>query len=362
MAHLFVGQLPFAKFYDKDLRDLFEPFGNIVTATLVRHNGEAFITFKHTHEADKAIRVLHDQYIMPGRKNKLQVMYARGSIYWSWFGIQHNIYLKNLGKGKCDLAPFFNYAPPMSPEEEVATFTPCDNPILLTTPIADVRHRGIAGPLGEVFAGSCHSDSSSSTQSSSSTLSSTTTTSDLFSSDSTNSSSASSAKSVRSSKSRSGSKRTRSMRDAEENPDLLDDDKAQVDRSTNRTTSRSKNKNKGKGRSLKKKRKMRMQDEENIEVEESKSPTPEPVCVEPKLITKLFIGPPRHHHDLKMPDPSTRPLPQNQSILGRAYVTDPANVSSRMSCNNPYSVLPDENTQAQLPPLQRPRMQCCLLS
>eukprot|EP00796_Vickermania_ingenoplastis_P004459 gene4459-3254_t len=89
MAQLFVGQLPFNKFYPDDLIHLFRPFGVVVAHELYIRTGSGFVTFATTDEADAAISALHNKKVVEGRVQPLQVMYSKGSKLISPFGRQH---------------------------------------------------------------------------------------------------------------------------------------------------------------------------------------------------------------------------------------------------------------------------------
>lgn len=89
MAQLFVGQLPFNKFYPDDLIHLFRPYGVVVAHELYIRTGSGFVTFATTDEADAAIAGLHGKKVVEGRVQPLQVMYSKGSKLISSFGRQH---------------------------------------------------------------------------------------------------------------------------------------------------------------------------------------------------------------------------------------------------------------------------------
>lgn len=89
MAQLFVGQLPFNKFFPEDLLRIFCPYGTVIGHELYIRNGNGFVTYATTSEADTAIHHLHDKMIVPGRHQSLQVMYSKGSKLISTFGLEH---------------------------------------------------------------------------------------------------------------------------------------------------------------------------------------------------------------------------------------------------------------------------------
>jgi hypothetical protein len=89
MAQLFIGQLPFSKFFPNDLLDLFRPYGNVVAHQLHIRQGNAFVTYATTDEADAAIRALHGQCALGTRSQPIQVMYSKGTRLISPFGLQH---------------------------------------------------------------------------------------------------------------------------------------------------------------------------------------------------------------------------------------------------------------------------------
>lgn len=89
MAQLFVGQLPFNKFYPDDLIGLFRPYGTVIAHELYIRTGSGFVTFASTEEADLAITALHGKKVVEGRVQPLQVMYSKGSKLISAFGRQH---------------------------------------------------------------------------------------------------------------------------------------------------------------------------------------------------------------------------------------------------------------------------------
>lgn len=102
MAQLFVGQLPFNKFYPDDLIHLFRPFGVVVAHELYIRTGSGFVTFATTDEADAAISALHGKKVVEGRVQPLQVMYSKGSKLISSFGRQHRAMCgsRDMGAGK----------------------------------------------------------------------------------------------------------------------------------------------------------------------------------------------------------------------------------------------------------------------
>jgi RNA recognition motif-containing protein len=61
---IYVGSIPF-KWKDKNMYDLFEPFGSVITASIVidkitrQNKGFGFVTMKNDHEAQAAITALH---------------------------------------------------------------------------------------------------------------------------------------------------------------------------------------------------------------------------------------------------------------------------------------------------------------
>lgn len=89
MAQLFIGQLPFNKFYPEDLLRLFQPYGIVTTHELYIRKGNAFVTYATAAEADAAIQALHGRYTVEGRNQPLQVMYSKGSKLISSYGIHH---------------------------------------------------------------------------------------------------------------------------------------------------------------------------------------------------------------------------------------------------------------------------------
>lgn len=92
MAQLFVGQLPFNKFYPEDFLKLFRPFGTVISHELYVRNGSGLITFSNTDEADAAIYALHGKKVVEGRVQPLQVMYARGAKLISEYGLAHRAF------------------------------------------------------------------------------------------------------------------------------------------------------------------------------------------------------------------------------------------------------------------------------
>ncbi|KAL7707160.1 hypothetical protein N2W54_001454 [Lotmaria passim] len=89
MAQLFIGQLPFSKFFPDDLLNLFRPYGNVVAHQLHIRQGNAFVTYATTDEADAAIRTLHGNCTLGTRSQPIQVMYSKGTRLISAFGLQH---------------------------------------------------------------------------------------------------------------------------------------------------------------------------------------------------------------------------------------------------------------------------------
>ncbi|KPA81201.1 hypothetical protein ABB37_04538 [Leptomonas pyrrhocoris] len=89
MAELFIGQLPFSKFFPEDLLNLFRPYGNVVAHQLHIRQGNAFVTYAATDEADAAISALHGQCSLGTRSQPIQVMYSKGTRLISAFGLQH---------------------------------------------------------------------------------------------------------------------------------------------------------------------------------------------------------------------------------------------------------------------------------
>uniref|UniRef100_A0A7S4QD22 RRM domain-containing protein n=1 Tax=Ditylum brightwellii TaxID=49249 RepID=A0A7S4QD22_9STRA len=77
---LFVGMLP-RKTTEKDLREIFSPFGDISAIYLIRNDdgtqkGCAFVKFHQRESAQAAINTLHGQYCMEGMRRSLVVKYA----------------------------------------------------------------------------------------------------------------------------------------------------------------------------------------------------------------------------------------------------------------------------------------------
>ncbi|KAK7199139.1 RNA recognition motif (RRM, RBD, or RNP domain) [Novymonas esmeraldas] len=89
MAQLFVGQLPFSKFFPDDLLNLFRPYGSVVAHQLHIHQGNAFVTYATTEEADRAIQALHGKCALGTRSQPIQVMYSKGTRLISTFGLHH---------------------------------------------------------------------------------------------------------------------------------------------------------------------------------------------------------------------------------------------------------------------------------
>ncbi|CBZ29950.1 conserved hypothetical protein, partial [Leishmania mexicana MHOM/GT/2001/U1103] len=89
MAQLFVGQLPFSKFFPDDLLDLFRPYGSVIAHQLHIHQGNAFVTYATTDEADRAIQALHSKCSLGTRSQPIQVMYSKGTRLISAFGLHH---------------------------------------------------------------------------------------------------------------------------------------------------------------------------------------------------------------------------------------------------------------------------------
>jgi hypothetical protein len=113
MACLFIGQLPFSKFFNADVYDLLEPYGKVISVRMQHVKGEAFVCFDTVSGADAAIAALHGRRTLKGRQRPLQLFYASSSAQWSWFGILHNTRLHHLNP-KVELPPFFSRTPPLS--------------------------------------------------------------------------------------------------------------------------------------------------------------------------------------------------------------------------------------------------------
>ncbi|CAD2217685.1 RNA-binding protein [Angomonas deanei] len=92
MAQLFIGQLPFNKFYPEDLLALFSPYGTVIAHELYIKNGNGFVTYATTAEADLAIYNLHEKVIIEGRQQPLQVMYSKGSKLISNYGVHQRTF------------------------------------------------------------------------------------------------------------------------------------------------------------------------------------------------------------------------------------------------------------------------------
>lgn len=92
MAQLFVGQLPFNRFFPEDLVALFSPFGTVLQHELYIRKGSGFVTFATTAEADRAIQTLHGKVRLRNRSQALQVMYSKGTRIISAFGVEHQMH------------------------------------------------------------------------------------------------------------------------------------------------------------------------------------------------------------------------------------------------------------------------------
>ncbi|XWS53494.1 hypothetical protein CRYUN_Cryun10bG0006100 [Craigia yunnanensis] len=82
-AKLFVGSVPRTA-TEEDIRPLFEEHGNVIEDALIKDKrtgqpqGCCFIKYATLEEADRAIRVLHNQHTLPGGVGPIQVRYADG--------------------------------------------------------------------------------------------------------------------------------------------------------------------------------------------------------------------------------------------------------------------------------------------
>ncbi|XP_047329960.1 flowering time control protein FCA isoform X2 [Impatiens glandulifera] len=82
-AKVFVGSVPRTA-TEEDIRPLFEEFGNVIEVALIRdkrtgeQQGCCFIKYPTSEEADRAIKGLHNQRILPGGTGPIQVRYADG--------------------------------------------------------------------------------------------------------------------------------------------------------------------------------------------------------------------------------------------------------------------------------------------
>lgn len=78
---LFVSRFP-AECEDHDLRQVFEPFGEIIDLVILRKDKKisALIKYADVDYCDAAIRSLHGQKIMPGGEGPLKVEFASGEI------------------------------------------------------------------------------------------------------------------------------------------------------------------------------------------------------------------------------------------------------------------------------------------
>ncbi|XP_073159479.1 flowering time control protein FCA-like isoform X2 [Henckelia pumila] len=80
---LFVGSVPRTA-TEVDIRPLFDKHGRVLEVALIKdkrtgqQQGCCFIKYASSEEADRAIRALHNQYILPGGLGPIQVRYADG--------------------------------------------------------------------------------------------------------------------------------------------------------------------------------------------------------------------------------------------------------------------------------------------
>jgi len=78
---LFIGQVP-KEYEEKDVRDLFEPFGDIYDFNFLldkesgHHKGCCFLTFYDNESSKAAIESLHGRTTLPGARNPIQVKAA----------------------------------------------------------------------------------------------------------------------------------------------------------------------------------------------------------------------------------------------------------------------------------------------
>ncbi|KAF7806813.1 flowering time control protein FCA isoform X1 [Senna tora] len=82
-AKLFVGSVP-RTVTEEDIRPLFEEHGNVIEVALIKdrktgqQQGCCFIKYASPDEAERAIKALHNQHILPGGVGPIQVRYADG--------------------------------------------------------------------------------------------------------------------------------------------------------------------------------------------------------------------------------------------------------------------------------------------
>ncbi|CAI9118905.1 OLC1v1020532C1 [Oldenlandia corymbosa var. corymbosa] len=82
-AKLFVGSVPRTA-TEEDIRPAFDQHGRVLEVALIRdkrtgqQQGCCFIKYGTSQEADRAIRMLHNQYTLPGGVGPIQVRYADG--------------------------------------------------------------------------------------------------------------------------------------------------------------------------------------------------------------------------------------------------------------------------------------------
>ncbi|KAL5700814.1 hypothetical protein ACHQM5_026221 [Ranunculus cassubicifolius] len=103
-AKLFIGSVP-SRATEGDVRPLFEKYGNVVEVIFIkdkrtgRQQECCFVKYASVEEAERAIKALHNQYILPGENIPIQVRFAtKEREQYRPFPTEPKLYVADLNK------------------------------------------------------------------------------------------------------------------------------------------------------------------------------------------------------------------------------------------------------------------------